>query len=118
MEEIATKVKNSLSNGDTCSKAWEIGHSMSVNMGLSDHLMGMPPEQSRFLGHSIGLELDETPVVASGFDSPLDIGGTMAIEPKVIFPDGAVGIEDCWYRDEYGLQCLSSGNSFPSWTEW
>ena len=98
MEEIATKVKNSLSNGDDCSKAWEIGHSMSVNMGLSEHLMGMPPEQSRFLGHSIGLELDETPVVASGFDSPLDIGGTMAIEPKVIFSEGLselkiVGIE-------------------------
>lgn len=118
MEEIATKVRNSLSNGDSCSKAWEIGNSLSVNMGFSEHLMGMPPEQSRFLGHSIGLELDETPVVASGFDSPLEIGGTMAIEPKVIFPEGAVGIEDCWFRDQNGLQCLSSGNSFPSWTEW
>ena len=80
--------------------------------------MGMPPEQSRFLGHSIGLELDETPVIAAGFDCPLNKGGTMAIEPKVIFQEGAVGIEDCWVRTENGLECLSSGDSFPSWTEW
>ena len=118
MEEIAKEVRNSLAKGDNCSKAWEIGHSISESMGFENHLMGMPPEQSRFLGHSIGLELDETPVVASGFDSELHVGGTMAIEPKVIFPEGAVGIEDCWHRDENGLQCLSSGSSFPSWTEW
>tara|TARA_Y100001968_G_C19430416_1_gene756695 strand:+ start:525 stop:1751 length:1227 start_codon:yes stop_codon:yes gene_type:complete len=118
MEEIAKEVRNSLAKGDNCSKAWEIGYSISEGMGFENHLMGMPPEQSRFLGHSIGLELDETPVVASGFDSELHVGGTMAIEPKVIFPEGAVGIEDCWYRDENGLQCLSSGSSFPSWTEW
>ena len=118
MEEIATKVRNSLNRGENCSKAWEIGQSIAINMGFADHLMGMLPEQSRFLGHSIGLELDETPVVASGFDVPLEKGGTMAIEPKVIFSEGAVGIEDCWVRSENGLECLSSGNSFASWTEW
>ena len=83
-----------------------------------EHLMGMPPEQARFLGHSIGLELDETPVVAKGFDIPLEIGGVMAIEPKVIYPEGAVGIEDCWVRNEDGIECLSSGTEFPSWSVW
>ena len=42
----------------------------------------------------------------------------MAIEPKVIFPDGAVGIEDCWVKSSSGMECLSSGEAFPSWTEW
>ncbi len=118
MEEIAREVRNSLSRGDLCSDAWKIGHSISKNMGFSEHLMGMPPEQSRFLGHSIGLELDETPVVAAGFDVQLNHGSTMAIEPKVIFPEGAVGIEDCWVQSENGIECLSSGSTFPSWTQW
>ncbi len=118
MEEIATKLKDMLNRGENCSKAWEIGRSMAENMGHGEHLMGMPPEQSRFLGHSIGLELDETPVIAAGFDVPLHEGGTMAIEPKVIFPDGAVGIEDCWVKSSSGMECLSSGEAFPSWTEW
>ena len=118
MEEIAASVRNSISLGDTCEKAWEIGTNMAKDMGHDEHLMGMPPEQARFLGHSIGLELDETPVVAKGFDIPLEIGGVMAIEPKVIYPEGAVGIEDCWVRNEDGIECLSSGTEFPSWSVW
>ena len=80
--------------------------------------MGMAPDQARFLGHSIGLELDETPVVAAGFDRQLPVGGTMAIEPKVIHPDGAIGVEDCWVRTVDGMSCLSSGDDFPLWIEW
>jgi Xaa-Pro aminopeptidase len=91
---------------------------MSVEMGHDSNLMGQGPDQAKFLGHSIGLELDETPVVAEGFDRPLPIGGTMAIEPKVIHSDGAIGVEDCWARTSDGMQCLSSGENFPLWTEW
>jgi len=118
MEEIAAKVRNLLSRGDSCEMAWEAGLGMARNMGLDEHLMGMPPEQARFLGHSIGLELDETPVVAEGFDLPLEIQGIMAIEPKVIYSEGAVGIEDCWVRTEDRMECLSSGEAFPSWSVW
>ena len=118
MEEIAAAVRNSISGGDTCEVAWDIGQNMARNMGYDEHLMGMPPEQARFLGHSIGLELDETPVVAKGFDIPLEVGGIMAIEPKVIYPEGAVGIEDCWVRNEDGMECLSSGTAFSSWSVW
>ena len=91
---------------------------MSVNMGLSEHLMGMPPEQSRFLGHSIGLELDETPVVASGFDTPLDIRGTMAIEPKLVYAEGSIGSEDTWIRDEEGMRPVTADGAWPWITEW
>ena len=41
-------------------------------MGYRDNLMGMGDDQARFLGHSVGLELDETPVVAKGFARPLN----------------------------------------------
>jgi Xaa-Pro dipeptidase len=118
MNEIAMVIRNSLARGEDCSVAWEKGASKAEEMGHGDHLMGMAPNQARFLGHSIGLELDETPVVAAGFDRPLPIGGTMAIEPKVIHPDGAIGVEDCWVRTSDGMSCLSSGDNFPLWTEW
>ena len=66
----------------------------------------------------MGLELDETPVVAKGFEKPLEIGSTMAIEPKVVFEDGAIGIEDTWVRSREGMECLTAGNAFPKLTEW
>ena len=87
-------------------------------MGHSEHLMGMPPDQAKFLGHSIGLELDEAPVVAQGFDRPLPLSGTMAIEPKVIYSGGAIGTEDSWVRTSEGMECLTMGESFPMLTEW
>ena len=118
MEEIAITVRHSLGRGEDCAAAWATGVSKAEEMGHGEHLMGMGSDQARFLGHSIGLELDETPVVAASFVRPLPVGGTMAIEPKVIHPDGAIGVEDCWVRTADGMSCLSSGEAFPLWTEW
>ena len=118
MEEIGTLVNRSLGIGEDCAMAWEIGKAASEEMGYGANLMGIPPDQASFLGHSVGLELDETPVVARGFDVPLGLGGTMAIEPKVIFEDGAIGTEDTWVRTSEGMECLTAGDEFPRLTEW
>jgi Xaa-Pro aminopeptidase len=57
--------------------------------------MGMPGEQAKFVGHGVGLELDEFPVLAQGFKVPLQVGQTIAIEPKFVFPGkGVIGIEN------------------------
>ena len=45
-------------------------------------------------------------------------GCTMAIEPKVVFGDGAVGIEDTWVATKDGLKCLTGGTGLPSHMEW
>jgi Xaa-Pro aminopeptidase len=118
MEEVAGFVIGSLGKGVDCSAVWDEGSAMVTEMGHAGHLMGMPPDQARFLGHSVGLELDETPVIARGFDRPLQKGGTMAIEPKVIYSEGAIGVEDTWVRGADGMECLTMGEAFPMLTEW
>jgi len=118
MAEIRDSVVESLGRGEDCSAAWLIGHGLAVEMGYAEHLMGMPPNQAIFLGHSVGLELDETPVVADRFDRPLEVGGTMAIEPKVLFDEGAIGTEDTFARTSDGMECLTSGSSWDLLTEW
>ena len=118
MAEIRDSVVNILGRGDNCSNAWRIARAKAEEMGYTDHLMGMPPEQAVFLGHSVGLELDETPVVAEGFDRELPIGGTMAIEPKVLYEEGAVGTEDTFVRTKDGMECLTMGDSWGLLTEW
>ena len=80
--------------------------------------MGVPPNQAKFLGHSVGLELDESPVVAKGFDRRLEFGGVMAIEPKLVFDDGAIGVEDTWARSTEGMKCLTAGEELPYLKEW
>ena len=67
--------------------------------------MGAPGRTVPFIGHSVGLYVDETPVIAKGFDSPLESGMTIAIEPKMGFEGvGMVGAENTYLvTDEGGV---------------
>lgn len=118
MVAVKETVVDVLDQGRLCSEAWEEGHALATELGYSEHLMGTTPDQSRFLGHSIGLQLDESPVVAAGFDRPLPVGGTMAIEPKVVYAEGSVGSEDTWVRDEDGMCPITAGGGLPWLMEW
>ena len=118
MIDISDCVVQSLSRGEECSQAWHKGLQLAEELGHAQHLMGMAPDQSRFLGHSVGLQLDETPVVAAGFDRPLPVAGVMAIEPKVVHEAGSIGIEDTWLRTEEGMRSISAGSAIPSVMRW
>jgi len=118
MVAVKEEVVDVLDQGLDCSQAWRQGLALAEELGHGEHLMGMAPDQSRFLGHSVGLQLDESPVVAEGFDRPLPIGGTMAIEPKVVHPDGSIGSEDTWVRDEEGMRPITADGAIPWITEW
>ena len=57
--------------------------------------MGIGAEKVRFVGHGVGLELDEPPFLAPKMEYPLSAGMVVAIEPKVALPGiGVIGIED------------------------
>lgn len=112
MVEVSDSVVDSLGRGDDCSKAWQIGSELAESMGYGEHLMGMQPDQSKFLGHSVGLQLDESPVVARGFDRPLVDNGVMAIEPKLVFNDGSIGVEDTWVKTKQGMKRVTLDDSY------
>ena len=118
MIAVKDAVVNVLDQGGMCSQAWIEGQTLAHELGHEQHLMGMQPDQSKFLGHSVGLQLDESPVVAAGFDRPLPIGGTMAIEPKLVYAEGSIGSEDTWIRDEDGMRAVTADADWPWLTEW
>jgi Xaa-Pro dipeptidase len=71
----------------------------SVMDGLSpdflENFMGYGDRRAQFLGHGVGLLVDEIPVIARGFDEPLQERMTIALEPKKgIQGVGMVGIEN------------------------
>ena len=69
-------------------------------------ILGFPDHVS-FIGHGIGIELDEPPIIARGFDTPLEEGMVFALEPKFVFPDGAVGVENTYLVTKDGLETLT-----------
>ena len=118
MITVKDAVVKVLNQGGLCSQAWVEGQSLAHELGHEQHLMGMQPDQSKFLGHSVGLQLDESPVVAAGFDRPLPLGGTMAIEPKLVYAEGSIGSEDTWIRSEEGMRAVTAHDAWPWLTEW
>jgi Xaa-Pro dipeptidase len=77
--------------------------------GLGSNFMGVPGEQAKFVGHGVGLELDEMPVLAQGFRLPLQLNQTIALEPKFVLPGaGVVGIENTFAVGPRGGERLTT----------
>jgi Xaa-Pro dipeptidase len=79
-------------------------------MGYADSFMGAKGAKVSFIGHGLGIEIDEYPFIARGFDDDtLEPGMTFAFEPKVVFPgEGSVGIENTYHLTEAGLERLTT----------
>ncbi len=93
--EIQAFLQMALKPGAICEELYFRAAEMAEQAGLGKFFMGMPGEQSRFVGHGVGLELDEWPILAKGFKSPLQTGQVIAIEPKFVIPGkGVIGIEN------------------------
>jgi Xaa-Pro aminopeptidase len=72
--------------------------------------MGVGNERVKFLGHGVGLQIDEYPVIANKFDEPLIENMAIAIEPKRSIADfGIVGVEDTYIVTENGGRCITGG---------
>jgi Xaa-Pro dipeptidase len=75
---------------------------------LEDNFIGTKKNQAPFVGHGIGLEIDELPLIAKGFSHPLETGMVFAFEPKFIFPGmGAIALEDDYLVIEDGVEKLT-----------
>jgi Xaa-Pro aminopeptidase len=97
--EMAEKLKP----GAICEELFLRAAGMADQAGLGKNFMGAPGENARFVGHGVGLELDEFPILAQGFKSSLQVGQTIAIEPKFVIPgQGVVGIENTFVVSEDG----------------
>lgn len=78
---------------------------------FADGFMGLGPDQVRFLGHGIGLNVAEQPVIAARFDDPLEANMVLALEPKIALPGvGMVGLENTFAVTPDGGVSLT-GNS-------
>ncbi|MEV5030420.1 M24 family metallopeptidase [Paenibacillus sp. LPE1-1-1.1] len=107
-ESLMVMAEKLLVPGTPCSKLYEAALEGCAAANLSDHFMGFGADQAKFLGHGIGLEIDEWPVLAKGFQMPLEPGMVLAVEPKFTFPgQGVVGIENSYLITEQGPRALT-----------
>jgi len=72
---------------------------------LEEHFMGYGKGKVSFIGHGLGLEINEWPVITARHHTVLQEGMVFAYEPKFIFPgEGAIGIEVDFIVRKNGLE--------------
>lgn len=106
--EIRDEMEKKAKPGVPCSHLYHLSSQMAKKRGLEDYFIGTKKNQAPFVGHGIGLEIDELPLIARGFSHPLETGMVFAFEPKFMFPEmGAIALEDDYLVTEDGIEKLT-----------
>jgi Xaa-Pro aminopeptidase len=94
--------------GVTGAELWQRCLEVVATAGVDDRFMGWGDDRVRFVGHGVGLELDELPVIAPRQTMPLAAGNVIALEPKLFYPGlGAVGLENTYLIRGDGVEKLT-----------
>jgi Xaa-Pro dipeptidase len=108
MLDLQEAIKIMATPGSIAGDLYAAAVKMADQKGMGNHFMGVGPDRIRFIGHGIGLELDEFPFLAAGQTTELKAGMVIALEPKLIFPGkGVVGIENTHVVTRQGLEQLT-----------
>ncbi len=78
------------------------------NYGLENLFMGHR-QKAGFIGHGVGIEVNELPVIAPRSSDVLEVGNAIALEPKFVIPGiGAVGVENTYIVTPSGMKCITN----------
>ena len=81
---------------------------MAKEAGLHEYFMGHR-QKAGFVGHGLGIEINEHPVIAPRSRDIIAEGNVFAIEPKFVIPGtGAVGIENTYCVGADKTECLTN----------
>lgn len=110
MRDIQEAVMREMRPGVRSREIYELAQNLAQELRVADHFMGYGEKRARFIGHGVGLTMDDLPVITSSkrFDTLLQPGMVIALEPKAVFPDeGVVGIEDTLLITPAGCESLT-----------
>ena len=107
---IQQEVENATRPGTACSDLYNIAANIAKKEGLSANFMGTE-QQAKFVGHGIGIQINELPVLTPRSKEELLPNMVLALEPKFVIPGvGAVGIENSFLVTETGVEKLTRFN--------
>lgn len=105
--EIQEEVAAAAKPGTVCEDLYNLAIRIVTKAGFADYFMGVG-QKAKFIGHGIGLEINEMPVLAPRMKQELEPGMVFALEPKIVLPGvGPLGIENSWAVTADGLEKLT-----------
>jgi Xaa-Pro dipeptidase len=109
MVRIQELMRELAAPGVNCAELYGRCLSLAHELGYADQFMGAAGAQVSFIGHGLGVEIDEYPLIGrGGKDFELAVGMAFAFEPKAVFAgEGAVGIENTFHIGPRGLEQIT-----------
>lgn len=105
--EIQARMERTAKPGVSCAELYRDALAMAGQEGLKDCFMGTRL-QAKFVGHGVGLEINELPVLTTRSKDILQPGMTFAFEPKFVLAGiGAVGIENTFLVTDSGVEKMT-----------
>ena len=105
--EIQARMERTAKPGVPCAELYRDALAMAGQEGLEDCFMGTR-FQAKFVGHGVGLEINELPVLTTRSKDILQRGMTFAFEPKFVLAGiGAVGIENTFLVTDSGVEKMT-----------
>ncbi|MDE6395682.1 MAG: M24 family metallopeptidase, partial [Muribaculaceae bacterium] len=105
--EILRTLEKAACPGVPARDLYNIAVEMVAGAGLSDYFMGHRAKAG-FIGHGVGIVINELPVIAPRSRDILAEGNVIAMEPKFVLPEiGAVGVENTYVVTASGLRRLT-----------
>ncbi|MCF8068843.1 MAG: Xaa-Pro peptidase family protein [Desulfobacterales bacterium] len=109
--DLQNRIAERLKPGTRPDELWNLCLEKTENSEWQEGFMGLNGNKVFFVGHGIGLAIDEFPALAGGFDMPLEEGMVLAVEPKIGIPDfGMVGVENTFEVTADGGKSLTGEN--------
>jgi Xaa-Pro aminopeptidase len=103
-QELLNTIRPGMCAHDLFSRALHIAKSL----GYGKSYLGIPGHQVSFIGHGIGYELIEPPIIAHAKEDLLLPGMTIALEPKFVFEDAfSAGIESVFLITDTGARLIT-----------
>lgn len=103
--DILNETESFARAGELPSGVYTRAQHIAAKNGLAENFMGYGEGKVAFVGHGLGLEINELPIISKGGKKPLETGMVFALEPKFVFPgEGAVGVELDYIVKEKGLE--------------
>ncbi|MCX7769456.1 MAG: Xaa-Pro peptidase family protein [Proteobacteria bacterium] len=107
-KDLKEMLEQDTRQGITCDDLFEKTYNIVKENKLEDIFMGIGDRKTNYIGHGIGLELDELPVITKGVSDKLDINVAFAYEPKFFLkPFGLIGFENSYVMKEEGPLLLT-----------
>ncbi len=93
--------------GNTAKSLWEKAEEIVVAADLKPYYMGHR-QHAGFIGHGVGIEINELPVIAPRSRDIIQEHNVIALEPKFVIPNvGAVGIENTYIVHADHAECIT-----------